>query len=71
MWYGGGVEGGSAEERRRVMEGIITEELRREMEISEVRERKRTAGIVSPRWESRRTGWNYLKRAGRLGETGK
>lgn len=41
-----GVEGGSVEERRRVMAGIITEELGREVEISEVKERKGTAGIV-------------------------
>lgn len=34
------------EERRRVMEGIITEELGREAEISEVRERKGAAGKV-------------------------
>lgn len=38
--------GSSAEERRRVMEGIVEEELGREVEISEVRERKGMAGTV-------------------------
>lgn len=41
-----GVEGGSVEERRRVMAEIITEELGREVEISEMKERKGTVGIV-------------------------
>lgn len=41
-----GVERGNAEERRRMMERIIVEELGREAEISEVRERMGTAEIV-------------------------
>lgn len=41
-----GMERGNAEERKRVMEGIIAEDLGREAEISEVRERMGTAGII-------------------------
>lgn len=38
--------GGAVEKRRRVMEGIMTEELGRKIEISEVRKRKGTASTV-------------------------
>jgi len=41
-----GVEGGSAEERKRLMEGIVREELGRKVKIGEVRERRGSAGMV-------------------------
>lgn len=41
-----GVEGGSAKERRRLMEGIVMEELGRRVEICELWERKGSAGTV-------------------------
>jgi len=41
-----GVEGDSAEERKRVIEGIVREELGRKVEIKEVRERRGSAGMV-------------------------
>jgi len=41
-----GVEGDSTEERKRVIEGIVKEELGRKVEIREVRERRGSAGIV-------------------------
>lgn len=67
-----GVEGGSEEERKRVMEGIITEELGREAEISEVRERKGAAGKVlivkMGKWKDRiellEKGWEIRRNWG-------
>jgi len=41
-----GVEGGSAEERKRLIEGIMREELGRRVEIREVRERRGSVGMV-------------------------
>jgi len=41
-----GVEGGSAEGRKRLIEGIVREELGRRVEIGEVRDRKGSAGTV-------------------------
>jgi len=41
-----GVEGGSAEERKRVIEGIMKEELGRRVEIGEVSERRGSVGVV-------------------------
>lgn len=65
-----GVEEGSVEERRRVMAGIITEKLGREVEISEVKERKGTAGIVLIAKMEKQKDRMELRRARRLGETG-
>jgi len=68
-----GVEGGSAEERKRLIEGIMRKELGRRVEIREVRERRGSVGMVlivkmgkvedkkellERRWEIRRNwGW--------------
>jgi len=41
-----GVEGGSAEERNRLIEGIMREELRRRVELREFRERRGSVGMV-------------------------
>jgi len=41
-----GVEGGSAEERKRVIEGIMKEELGRRVEIGKVSERRGSVGMV-------------------------
>ncbi|EFN61777.1 hypothetical protein EAG_06648 [Camponotus floridanus] len=41
-----GIEGGNSEERRRVMEGIVAEELGRRVEMIEVIERRGTAGMM-------------------------
>jgi len=72
-----GVEGSSAEVRKRLMEGIVREELGRRVEIDEVRERRGSAGMVlivkmgkvkdktellEKVWEIRRNwGWGWMK----------
>jgi len=69
------VEGGSAEERKRLMKGIVREELGRRVEIGEVRERRGSAGMVLIvkmekvkdkiellEWEIRRNwGWGWMR----------
>lgn len=53
------------------MEGIITEELGRQTEISEAEEWRGTARIVLiAKMEKLKIRWNYWRRAGRSGGIG-